>query len=168
MLLACNSVEKHRSTIETLAANWAETTNQVTDFSEKMNSSIIGMNQQISQLGIPQEEIDALPADKKSLWEGMRTKMMDAIGGFGPIQQGLSSFMKTWSENSESLNGIVTSLNAGDLKPEAISKVSDLQTMLGSAKEKIGEWTKSFDAQKATAQSTLDAMKEARKAVMGE
>lgn len=166
MLLACNSVEKHRSTIETLANNWAETTNEVTDFSEKMNSTIIGMNQKIADLGIPQEEINALPEDKKTKWESMRNKMMDAIGGFGPIQQALSSFMQSWASKSEDLNSIVTGLEGGKLEADAMSKVSDLQSTVDTAKEKLAEWTKSFEAQKETAQATLEEMEATRAEVM--
>ena len=44
-IFACNSVEKHRGPIEELAANWGETTNQVTEFASSLNGMMTDAQQ---------------------------------------------------------------------------------------------------------------------------
>lgn len=159
MLIACNSIEKHRSTIEALASDWASTTTNVTDFSNQLSGAVGNLNNMVGKMALSEDVMGGLNDEMKGKWDTAKGGVMQAIAGFGPIQSALGSFMKDWGENSSVVSSLTSGLEAGKIDPATLAKIPALQEMVAGAKDKLSGWQTGFADQNTKASSAMEQLK---------
>lgn len=168
LLFACNSVEKHRASIEQVATLWNEATQAVTGFSENVNNTLSQANNRVSAIQIDAATLQAADEEVQTQWNTAQTGYASAMQAFGPIQTGLGELMATWGDKTSILTGLTEGLAAGKLDGDVASKVTELTTAANNAKEKLAEWQPAFDQAKSQLMAAVQQMSTLHASIAGE
>lgn len=162
-LFSCNSIEKYRAPIEEAAELWGETTKKVTDFSEKVNGTISDANNMTSQMMLDKEMVKEKGKDGEMAFEkveALKTEYAEALKGFTPIQESLSSMMKTWGDHTQNLTNLTEGLAAGQLDGDVMTQVTELKETANNASETIDGLQEQFNSANDALQGVVNKWKE--------
>lgn len=139
LTLSCDSIEKHRATIEALAGNWGSTTEALTTLMGAITEQKSKMTGASGSWDLAPELLEKFGnEDKSQLTElsGSLTKYLEDING---VETNMSSFMGDWQEKSGMLKTITDGLASGKLPEDFLGTIGNLQESITSAESKIGE-----------------------------
>jgi hypothetical protein len=157
LLMACNSVEKHREAINTLAADWDTTTASVMEFAGTLQGEQAAFQQNLSSMVVSEDAMGKLKEDKKTMLMDAFNGLQTSGGAFAGISNELNGFVAEWTEKSNEVNALKEGLESGKLSPEAVASISSLTTYVAEAQTKVGTWKEQLEAAKATVASQKSA-----------
>jgi len=153
-LVACNSVEKHRASIETLGTEWDNTTAMVTEFAASVQAEQAAFQMAADSNKVADDVAAKLKEDKKTMLMDAYNAYTTAGAGYAAINDEVSAFVATWTENAAKVQALKDGLAAGKIDGDVAAQVAELNTVLTDAGTKLGEWkTKFEEAKKAVADS---------------
>lgn len=156
-LVACNSVEKHRASIETLGTEWDNTTNMVTDFAASVEAEQAAFQMAADSSKVADDVAAKLKEDKKTMLMEAYTAYTTAGAGYAAIKDEVSSFDASWKENAAKVQALKDGLAAGKIEGDVVAQVAELNTVIADAVTKLDEWKTRFEEAKtavANAQTT--------------
>ena len=142
-----------------MAANWGETTSMVTSLSESLNTAMTNGNNAMAGLTLTEDAVAKLDEGKATAYNDAKTAVMNAIGGFIPIQKEVGEVMKTWTEKTDVLNALQEGLAAGKLGPDSRDQINALNGMVSKLTESVGTGKEQAGAQQAGLDSSLEKLK---------
>ncbi len=148
-LVACNSVEKHRAGIETLATQWDETTNQVTEFAGTVQAEQASFQQNLAGLVVAEDAMAKVKEDKKNLVTEAYASFQNAGASYASISAEIGNFVATWTEKAAEVNALKEGLAAGKLEGDVAAKVAELTTTATEASAQLTTWKEQLEATKS-------------------
>jgi hypothetical protein len=164
LLMACNSVEKHRESINTLAADWDTTTASVMEFAGTLQGEQAAFQQNLSSMVVSEDAMGKMKEDKKMMLMDAFTGLQSSGSAYAGISNELNTFVAEWQEKSNEVNALKEGLESGKLAPEAVASISDLSAYVAEAQTQLGTWKEQLEA----ANATVAAQKSAYEAVVAE
>lgn len=163
-LMACNSVEKHRESINTLAADWDTATASVMEFAGTLQGEQAAFQQNLSTMVVSEDAMGKMKEDKKTMLMDAFTGLKSSGGAYAGISNELNTFVAEWTEKSNEVNALKEGLESGKLAPEAVASISDLTAYVAQAQTQLGTWKEQLEA----ANATVATQKSAYEAVVAE
>ncbi|MDX1683961.1 MAG: hypothetical protein R3275_01930 [Saprospiraceae bacterium] len=161
-LLSCNGVEKYRAPIEDVAEVWGQTTTELTNFSENLNSTIRSYNNEVAEHSLNDPRVKEIHGEEGfNQWMAVKMNYMEALKSYHPIQQGVANLMKEWGKKTETLTELTEGLAAENLEGDVMGKVQELQETASEAQTKLKEWKEEMPAATEEVQNAVDDWKAA-------
>lgn len=152
-LVACNSVEKHRAGIETLATQWDETTNAVTEFAGSLQTEQANFTQSLASMQVAEDVVAKIKdaAKKEAITAGFAA-LQNAGGAYNSINAEVMNFVSGWTEKAAEVNALKEGLANGKLEGDVAAQIASLTSMVTEANTKLEGWKQSAEtARKAIA-----------------
>jgi hypothetical protein len=167
LLVACKGVEQYRAGIEELAGNWDTASKNISDFAAMVSSDLTNFTQASANMPVMDEamtkkmkpeQIAALDAAKKGV--------QDAIAAYGPFQQTINDFVKSWSDKAADVTALKDGLAAGKLEGDVTAKLKELGDLVTSGNDNLKAWQASYASVKGGVESAMVALKQAMGGMM--
>ena len=105
-LVACNSVEKYRSGIESLTTQWDQTTTTVTEVAEMVSAEQANFQQNLSTMAIADEAMAKIKDDKKTMVMDAYNAFQTSGTSFSAISGEINDFVSNWTSKAEEVNAL--------------------------------------------------------------
>lgn len=140
LVFSCSSAEKHRVSITKLATTWETTTVSLTDFKQKIRDEVPHWQSMF-------EGMYADSSNAKKLSPAVLTQM-DALKqqclGHGTIyknlEQQVNAFAVDWQAQTEIVNHLKTSLEAGKLSDAQVTQIQPLYQKIEATNKNLESW----------------------------
>ncbi len=151
LLSACNSVEKHRASIETLSTQWDEATSSVTEFAGMLQTEQANFQQSVTGMQVSEDVLAKVKdaAKKDAITQGYAA-LQSAGTSMGSISAEVANFVTGWTEKAAEVNALKEGLANGKLEGDVPAKVAELTAMVTDATSKLTTWKEQFEQAKST------------------
>lgn len=164
-VFACKNVEQFKAPIETLSADWASTTQSITDFSNMLNTEKANLDTWMANMPLAADVVAKLDnAGKAKLAEFEATAKTQSEGLNGMVNE-VTSFVSNWASQEGVLKGLVDGLASQKLPADAATQITTLTDLITNGKTSVTSWGEKLTAAK-TAISTLSSGFDAWKATL--
>lgn len=160
LLIACNSVEKHRAPIEQLSTNWDATTKAITDFQAQVSGDLTTYTQALASVQPDDATRAKMTPDKVIVWEASQKTVTDALGAYAPLQKTVNDFVVTWTEKSAEVTALRDGLAKGKLEGDVDEKIAELNAMIATANENLNAWKASYATVKGSVDTNMASLQQ--------
>ena len=130
LLISCKGVEQYRAGIEELSGNWDNATKALTDFSGTVTTDMTNYQAALTSMNLDESVTKKLKPEQTAAWDAAKKGVEDALGAYGPFQQKVNDFIKTWSEKSAEVTALKDGLAAGKIEGDVNANLADLGAMV--------------------------------------
>lgn len=162
LLVACKGVEQYRAGIEELSGNWDTTTKAITDFAGMVSSDMTNYTQAASTMPMMDDAAaKKMKPEQTAAIDAAKKGVTDALAAYGPLQQTINDFVKTWSEKAADVTALKDGLAAGKIDGDVAGKLTELNAMVTTGNDNLKAWEASYATVKGGVESAMAAMKQA-------
>lgn len=156
LLFSCKGVEQYKAGIDELAGNWDSTTTAVTDFSGMVSEDLTKYTQALAKFD---DLADVnLNAEQTDAMEGAKMAVINALGGYPPLQKNINEFVSTWTDKAAELTALKDGLAAGKIEGDVPAKISELSGLVDTANENLTSWKGTYDTLKGDVDESMAAL----------
>ncbi len=148
-LVACNSVEKYRSGIESLTTQWDQTTTSVTEVAEMVSAEQSTFQQSLTSMAIADEAMASMKDDKKTMVMDAFNAFQTSGTSFSAISAEINDFVTNWTSKAEEVNALKEGLANGTLDGDVTAQIAELTNMVTDAGTKVTSWKEQIETAKA-------------------
>jgi len=157
LVIACNSAEKHRTTITTLINGWDSTTEKLNAFSETIANEVIHWQSMYDGMYAGEAIEKKLPARVRAQADSLKTTCRGHGATHRAIAEEVNAFLKNWQIQSDMIQQLKESLKNGHVSNELLNKISILFSNIATANAKLAAWQKQMQATKDECFETCSA-----------
>ena len=148
-LVACNSVEKYRSGIESLATQWDQTTASVTEVAQAVTAEQANFDQNLSAMVMGEDIIAKLKDDKKNMVMDAFSALQTSGASYGAIASEVNDFVANWTAKADQVNALKEGLANGKLEGDVTAQIAELTNLVTEAGTKVTSWKEQIEVAKA-------------------
>lgn len=156
-LVACNSVEKYRSGIESLATQWDQTTASVTEVAQMVTAEQANFDQNLTSMVVAEDAMAKLKDDKKNMVMDAFNALQTSGASFGTIAGEVNDFVTNWTAKADQVNALKEGLANGKLEGDVTAQIAELTNLVTEAGTKVTSWKEQIEAAKAGIASKQEA-----------
>lgn len=156
--IACDSVEKHRASIEELSGSWDTATQSINDFAASVQAEAVSHGNAIAGITIDEKAFAKLKPDAQAQITGAKDAAINAGAGYQNILGEIGSFVTSWTEKAATLTALKDGLAAGKIEGDVVGQVAELTAMVSDAQTKVTSWTETFNSVKAACASSNEGL----------
>ena len=147
-LVACNSVEKYRSGIESLTTQWDQTTTSVTEVAAMVSAEQTSFQENLSTLAVAEDAMAKVKEDKKTMVMDAYNALQTSGTSFSAISGEINDFVANWTSKAEEVNMLKEGLASGKLEGDVTAQIAELTNMVTDAGTKVTSWKEQIEAAK--------------------
>ncbi len=160
LLVSCKGVEQYKAGIDELAGNWDTTTKAITEFSGKVSSDLSNYTQTLAGMRLDDKVAAKLSTDQTSSLETAQKAVIDALGGYPPLQKKINEFVTTWTEKSGMLTTLKDGLAAGKIEGDVPAQISELGNLVTTANDNLSSWKESYTTIQGRVDTAMSSLTE--------
>jgi hypothetical protein len=165
LFFSCGNTEDHKVNLTDLSVEWQTQTKEITEFSERLNSSLIMANTLMGEWSLSEEELASLDDEDRAAWNNTHRQSLKAFALFTPIQDDLGDFMSVWTKKSTELQSLTGSEAVDQLDANVESKLLELSGLTSKASHKLENWNSAFIEASNELQKSMSKMIKSSNAV---
>lgn len=159
-LTACDSVGKYKESIESLAANWEETTTKVTGMIDQISGAQDMAKTALKSMNPSEEVMAAMSEEQTGQLNGLKEKVQAQMGSLGDLSKTAFEFVNKWQEEGKKLTALTEGLSEGKLPADAASTIESLKGMVEQGNEKVESWGEQVNSAKESVSEASNAYTE--------
>jgi chromosome segregation ATPase len=152
-LVACNSVAKYETPIQSLSTQWDSTATVVGNFAALVGQEIQNAQNMQAGMQLPEDVTKKMKEEQLGKMQELQASFQAQSNVLTEINNEVNAFVATWDEKGQSLTGLKDGLAAGKLNKDVDATISELQTVVSDAGSKVAAWTEKLNAAKEQMQA---------------
>ena len=148
LVIACNSVEKHREAIDKLVAGWDSVHEKLIHFESTIADEVVHWQSMYDGTYMSEAAEAKLAPAVRANADSLKAQCQGHGIRHRAIQQEVNTFMESWKKQALDVKALDEGLKKGAISASQIAKMEDLFRTVADANTKLDAWQKQMQATK--------------------